>query len=99
MAASPYEDYDLVLPLLNDVTDKYAGQKKAMIDMPVGGGFADMASFKGDKQIGDKIIGKLSGAGDNTLTGAITLADFSDPVKLGSGKDVNAGLLSPQFIS
>ena len=54
MDASQYKDYVLVLLFVKYVSDKYAGKKDAMIEVPRGGGFADMAALKGDKEIGDK---------------------------------------------
>ena len=53
----------LVLLFVKYVSDKYAGQKDALLDVPKGGGFADMVAAKGDKEIGDKmnkIIGRLT---------------------------------------
>ena len=32
------------------VSDKYAGQSEALIEVPERGGFADMAKLKGDKE-------------------------------------------------
>jgi type I restriction enzyme M protein len=89
MDASQYKDYVLVLLFVKYVSDKYAGQADALIDVPPGGGFADMVALKGDKEIGDKInkiIGKLADAND--LKGVINLADFNDPDKLGRGKEM-----------
>ena len=57
---------------------------------PHGGGFADMVAAKGDKEIGDKInkiIGRLADANDS-LKGAINVADFNDEDKLGKGKEM-----------
>ena len=71
------------------VSDKYAGESDALIVVPDGGGFADMAKLKGDKEIGDKInviIGKLADAND--LKGVIDQADFNDESKLGAGKEM-----------
>ena len=79
----------LVLLFVKYVSDKYAGQPDALIDVPPGGSFADMVSLKGDKEIGDKInkiIGKLAEA--NELKGVIDVADFNDPDKLGRGKEM-----------
>ena len=62
--ASQYKDYVLTLLFMKYVSDKYAGSPDAMIEVPEGGGFADMARLKGDKEIGDKIntiIGKPRG--------------------------------------
>jgi type I restriction enzyme M protein len=89
MDASQYKDYVLVLLFVKYVSDKYAGQKHALLDVPTGGSFADMVALKGDKEIGDKIntiIGKLAEAND--LRGVIDVADFNDPDKLGKGKEM-----------
>ena len=45
----------LVLLFVKYVFDKYAGQKDVLLDVPVGGRFADMVALKGDQEIGDKI--------------------------------------------
>ena len=66
------------------VSDKYAGQKDALLDVPKGGSFADMVALKGDKI--NKIIGKLAEA--NNLKGVIDVADFNDDGKLGKGKEM-----------
>ncbi|MDQ7835339.1 MAG: type I restriction-modification system subunit M [Humidesulfovibrio sp.] len=90
MDASQYKDYVLVLMFVKYVSDKYAGDRDALIDIPAGGGFADMVAAKGDKEIGDrlnKIIGKLADANDS-LKGAINVADFNDEDKLGKGKEM-----------
>ncbi len=63
MDASQYKDYVLVLLFVKYVSDKYAGQKDALLDVPVGGRFADMVALKGDKEIGDK-INKIIGKGE-----------------------------------
>ena len=79
MDASQYKDYVLVLLFVKYVSDKYAGKKDALLDVPAGGSFADMVALKGDKEIGDKmnkIIGKLAEAND--LKGVIDVADFND---------------------
>src|SRR6266852_2886916 len=89
MDASQYKDYVLVLLFVKYVSDKYAGQKDAMVEIPKGGSFADMVALKGDKEIGDKInkiISKLAEA--NNLKGVIDQTDFNDPAKLGSGKEM-----------
>jgi len=89
MDASQYKDYVLVLLFVKYVSDKYAGQKNALLDVPQGGSFDDMLALKGDKEIGDKvnkIIAKLAAA--NELKGVIDVADFNDPDKLGKGKDM-----------
>src|SRR2546428_660939 len=89
MDASQYKDYVLTLLFMKYVSDKYAGKPGALIEVPAGGGFADMVKLKGDKEIGDKInkiIGKLAEAND--LKGVIDQADFNDESKLGSGKEM-----------
>src|SRR5438552_18159094 len=89
MDASQYKDYVLVLLFVKYVSDKYAGQKDALLEVPKGGGFADMVALKGDKNIGEKInkiISKLAEAND--LKGVIDVADFNDPDKLGKGKEM-----------
>ncbi len=71
------------------ISDKYAGQKDALIEVPSGGSFADMVALKGDKEIGDKInkiISRLAEAND--LKGVIDVADFNDAEKLGKGKEM-----------
>ena len=89
MDASQYKDYVLTLLFMKYVSDKHAGVPGAPIEVPEGGGFADMARLKGDKEIGDKInkiIGRLAEAND--LKGAIDQADFNDENKLGRGKEM-----------
>lgn len=89
MDASQYKDYILTLLFVKYVSDKYAGEEDAIIEVPEGGSFADMVRLKGDKEIGDKInkiIGKLAEA--NGLKGVIDQADFNDEAKLGSGKEM-----------
>ena len=85
MDASQYKDYVLTLLFMKYVSDK----PDTLIEVPDGGGFADMAQLKGDKEIGDKInkiIGKLAEAND--LKGVIDQADFNDESKLGKGKEM-----------
>ena len=89
MDASQYKDYVLVLLFVKYVSDKAASQKGYDIEVPKGGGFADMVALKGDKEIGDKlnkIIGRL--AETNGLRGVIDVADWNDADKLGKGKEM-----------
>src|SRR5690348_16735801 len=89
MDASQYKDYVLVLLFVKYVSDKYADQPDAPIDVPKGGRFADMVALKGDKEIGDKInkiISKLAEAND--LKGVIDVADFNDEDRLGKGNEM-----------
>ena len=50
MDASQYKDYVLTLLFMKYVSDKYAGKPGALIEVPAGGGFADMVKLKGDKK-------------------------------------------------
>lgn len=96
MDASQYKDYVLVLLFVRYVSDKYAGDPNGIIEVPAGGSFADMVALRGDKEIGEKIniiIAKLAEAND--LKGVIDVADFNDPDKLGSGKEMVDRLSTP----
>ncbi|RJQ71870.1 MAG: type I restriction-modification system subunit M [Desulfobacteraceae bacterium] len=89
MDASQYKDYVLTLLFVKYVSDKYAGDPDALIEVPEGASFTDMVKLKGDKEIGDKInkiIGRL--ADKNDLKGVINIADFNDEDKLGKGKEM-----------
>lgn len=89
MDASQYKDYVLVMLFVKYVSDKYAGQKYADIEVPTGASFKDMAALKGKPDIGDqinkKIIAPLAKA--NSLPEA-DFPDFNDTNKLGSGKEM-----------
>ncbi len=100
MDASQYKDYVLVLLFVKYASDKYAGQKDALLQVPKGGRFADMVALKGDKEIGDKmnkIISRLAEAND--LKGVIDVADFNDADKLGKGKGDGGPPLQPGVYS
>ncbi len=89
MDASQYKDYVLTLLFVKYVSDKYAGNRNALIVVPEGGSFANMVKLKGDKEIGDKvnkIIGRL--AKENDLEDVIDVANFNDEDKLGKGKEM-----------
>jgi type I restriction enzyme M protein len=91
MDASQYKDYVLVLLFVKYVSDKYAGQPNALIEVPKGGSFADMVALKGDKEIGDKInkiIARLAEASD--LKGVIDVADFNDADKLAQNSSASS---------
>lgn len=78
MDASQYKDYVLVLLFVKYVSDKYAGRRDALIEVPPGGSFADMVAARGDKEIGDKlnkIIGRLAEANDLKAFGYFLQAD------------------------
>jgi type I restriction enzyme M protein len=89
MDPSMYKDYVLVILFLKYVSDKYAGDKNALIEIPKGGSFADIAKLKGTKDIGERIntaIGALAEAND--LVGVIDVVSFADEEKLGKGKEM-----------
>lgn len=89
MDPSQYKDYILVLLFVKYVSDKYAGDPDALIEIPEGGSFKDMQALKGNKDIGNQIniiIGELAKAND--LKGVIDVADFADDDKLGKGKEM-----------
>ena len=89
MDASQYKDYVLTLLFMKYVSDKYADDPHALIEVPDGGSYADMVQLRGDKEIGDKInqiIRLLADAND--LKGVIDQADFNDDSKLGAGKEM-----------
>jgi type I restriction enzyme M protein len=88
MDASLYKDYILTLLFVKYVTDRFAGDRYAEIEIPKDGSFIDMIAAKGQSDIGDrmnKIISKFAEA--NGLSGIIDVADFDDDGKLGSGKE------------
>lgn len=89
MDASQYKDYVLVMLFIKYVSDKYAGQKYADIEVPEGASFKDMIALKGKSDIGDqinkRIIAPLAKA--NSLPEA-DFPDFNDSNKLGSGKEM-----------
>ena len=68
--------YVLVLLFVKYVSDKYAGQKDALLDVPRGGGFADMAALKGDKEIGDMIAAAMEKVGHES---PITIEENNSP--------------------
>jgi type I restriction enzyme M protein len=86
MDASQYKDYVLVMLFIKYVSDKYAGQPFAPIQIPQGASFADLVALKGRSDIGDQInktiIRPLEEA--NHL---VIKADFNDDALLGQGKE------------
>ena len=90
MDASQYKDYVLVLLFIKYISDKYAGQTYAAITIPKGASFADMVALKGKTDIGDQInktiIAPLAKA--NQQLSQADFADFNDPNKLGTGKEM-----------
>ena len=89
MDASQYKDYILTLLFMKYISDKHAGDPGALIDVPEGGGFADMVALKGNVEIGEKINKIISKfAESNDLKGVVDQADFDDENKLGRGKEM-----------
>lgn len=89
MDASQYKDYILTLLFIKYVSDKYAGQPFAPINVPDGAGFKDMVALKGKSDIGDqinkKIIAPLAAA--NQALNQADFPDFNESSKLGDGKE------------
>jgi type I restriction enzyme M protein len=87
MDASQYKDYVLTLLFVKYVSDKAKADPNSLVEVPEGGSFDDLVSFRGKSDIGDQVnkaIRKLADAND--LVGVINNADFDDPNKLGEGK-------------
>lgn len=89
MDASQYKDYVLTLLFVKYVSDKAKADPYALIEVPDEGSFDYLVTLKGKADVGEKVnvaIRKLAEAND--LQGVINNADFDDPTKLGSGKDL-----------
>ena len=89
MDASQYKDYVLTLLFVKYVSDKAKADRYALIEVPEDGSFDYLITLKGKPDVGEKVnvaIRKLAEA--NGLQGVINNADFDDPTKLGSGKDL-----------
>ena len=88
MDASQYKNYILTLLFVKYVSDKYAGERYAEIEIPAGGSFADMVAADGQADIGERL---------NVVVGALATAngmgwlqspdnDFNNEDRLGKGK-------------
>ena len=89
MDASQYKDYVLTMLFVKYVSDKAKADPFALIEVPADASFDYLISLKGKSDVGDKVnvaIRKLADA--NGLQGVVNNADFDDPTKLGSGKDL-----------
>lgn len=86
MDASQYKDYVLALLFIKYISDKYAGQPFAPIQIPEGASFADMVALKGKPDIGDKINTKIVAPLEKANNLRIK-ADFNSDELLGSGKE------------
>lgn len=89
MDASQYKDYVLIILFVKYVSDRYGSDPNALIEIPKGGSFKDIAALKGQKDIGEKMdiaIGALAKAND--LENVIDVISFNDEEKLGKGKEM-----------
>ncbi|PQA78925.1 class I SAM-dependent DNA methyltransferase [Rhodoferax sp. TS-BS-61-7] len=86
MDASQYKDYVLVMLFIKYISDKYAGQPFAPIQIPQGASFADMVALKGKSDIGDQINKKIVRPLEEANRLRIK-ADFDDAALLGAGKE------------
>ena len=86
MDASQYKDYVLVLLFIKYISDKYAGQPFAPIQIPEGASFADMVALKGKSDIGDQINKKIIRPLEEANRLRIK-ADFDSSELLGAGKE------------
>lgn len=89
MDASQYKDYVLTLLFVKYVSDKAKADHSSLIYVPEDGSFDYLVSLKGKPDVGEKVnvaIRRL--AEENDLLGVINNADFDDPAKLGSGKEL-----------
>ncbi|MCV2393268.1 type I restriction-modification system subunit M [Actinotalea sp. M2MS4P-6] len=87
MDASQYKDYVLTLLFVKYVSDKAKADPNSLVEVPQGGSFDDLVSFRGQSDIGDKVNKAIRKLADvNDLVGVINNADFDDPNKLGEGK-------------
>lgn len=89
MDASQYKDYVLTMLFVKYVSDKAKADPFALIEVPADASFDYLISLKGKSDVGDKVnvaIRKLADA--NGLQGVVNNADFDDPTKLGTGKDL-----------
>lgn len=66
-------NYVLVLLFVRHVSDKYAGKKDALVDVPNGGSFSDLVKLKSKPSIGEGIMTVLSTLAEaNGLRGSST---------------------------
>lgn len=89
MDASQYKDYVLTLLFVKYVSDKAKAERDPMTLVPDDASFDHLVTLKGKPDVGEKVniaIRKLAEA--NNLQGVINNADFDDPAKLGSGRDL-----------
>ena len=75
-----------MLLFIKYISDKYAGQPFAPIQIPPGASFADMVALKGKSDIGDQINKKIVRPLEEANRLRIK-ADFNDDALLGQGKE------------
>jgi type I restriction enzyme M protein len=89
MDASQYKDYVLTLLFVKYVSDKAKADKSSLIYVPDDGSFDYLVSLKGKPDVGEKVnIAVRRLAEENDLLGVINNANFDEPAKLGSGKEL-----------
>ena len=87
MDASQYKDYVLMILFVKYLSDK-AHQGQTALDVPDGCYFKDFVALKQNPHIGEKINEKLEAIreANTAFIGGLTLPNFNDDNKLGSGK-------------
>lgn len=87
MDASQYKDYVLMILFVKYLSDK-ARQGQTALDVPDGCDFKDFVDLKQNPHIGEKINEKLEAIreANTAFIGDLTLPNFNDDNKLGSGK-------------
>lgn len=87
MDASQYKDYVLIVLFVKYLSDK-AGQPGFRLKVPKGCSFKDFVALKQDDKIGEKMNTKLEAIKELNARqiGDLTLPNFNDPTKLGSGR-------------
>ena len=87
MDASQYKDYVLMILFVKYLSDK-ARQGQMELDVPDGCYFEDFVALKQNPHIGEKINEKLEAIreANTAFIGGLTLPNFNDDTKLGSGK-------------
>lgn len=91
MDASQYKDYVLTMLFLKYISDKQkTDPENQLFEIPEGCTFDDIIKLKGQTDIGDTLNKKLEKIGESFCLGSSFFhnADFNDPKKLGSGKDL-----------
>lgn len=87
MDASQYKDYVLIVLFVKYLSDK-AGQPGFRLKVPEGCSFKDFVALKQDDKIGEKMNTKLEAIKEMNARqiGDLSLPNFNDPTKLGSGR-------------